>query len=97
MLNQFKSAEQRVQEGKEVPGDEDKVAILKRYTSFGKFSEQKDQLLSMWAKDKTCGWWKTYEESRGQTYKETSDGVSGFGSRPNHVSFSFVHESHSQR
>lgn len=90
MVNQLKSAQARVDSGKVLPGDEEKVAIYTRYRALGKFDDEKELLLNMWSKDKSCGWWKTYEESRGSNYKESTDGLSGYGSRYIHNLFMFA-------
>lgn len=80
-LNQLKGAKGRMDAGKPQEGDDLKVAVLAKYQSLTKFSEEKKQLLELWSKDKSLQWWRTYEESKGSCYKETSDGMEGYGSR----------------
>jgi hypothetical protein len=81
MVNQMKNAKKRLENGTEQEGDEERVQIYDRYMALGRFDQEKELLLEQWAKDKSCGWWKTYEESRGQTFKQADDGLDGWGSR----------------
>ena len=82
MIDQLKEADKRMLEGRAQPADEHKVAMLHKYRSLSRFDAEKDKLLSMWAKDKSCERWKTYDNTMGTKYTETAEGVSGFGSRP---------------
>ena len=81
MVNQLRTAKKRVQDGSDQEGDQEKVQLYERYMSLGRFDEEKNSLLEQWAKDKQCGWWKTYEESRGQSFKKADEGLEGWGSR----------------
>jgi hypothetical protein len=81
MIGQLKNAKARIENGKPADGDEEKVQMLEKYQSLGRFSEEKKDILARWTADKTCSWWRTYEESKGEKYKEDSEGMEGWGSR----------------
>ncbi len=81
MVNQLKIAKKRLANGTEQEGDEEKVQLYDRYLALGRFDQEKELLLEQWSKDKSCGWWKTYEESRGQSFKQADEGLDGWGSR----------------
>ena len=81
LLNQLKGAKTRVDSGSESEADATKAHILEKWQSLAKFDEEKKTILELWNKDKSCSWWKQYEETKGSIYKETKQGLSGFGSR----------------
>ena len=81
MIGQLKNAKARIEQGKPRDGDDEKVEMLEKYQSLGRFSDEKKDILAKWAADKTCAWWRSYEESKGEKYKEDSEGMEGYGSR----------------
>ena len=81
LLNNLKSAKKRIEEGRPQPGDENKVELLQKYQSLDRYSSTKKDLLERWNKDRSVGWWRSYEDSTGSEYKEVEEGVKGYGSR----------------
>ena len=81
MVNQLKLAKKRIEDGTEHEGDEERVQLYDRYVSLHRLDKEKETLLEMWEKDKSLFWWRTYEESRRQSFKTTDDGLQGWGSR----------------
>ena len=80
-LNQLKQAKKRIEEAKPLPGDEEKNQLLEKYSKLNRYDSEKSKLLELWSKDKSLGWWKSYEEVGGSMYKEKAEGISGWGSR----------------
>lgn len=80
-LNQLKQAKKRIEDDKALPGDQERNSLLEKYSKLSRYDSEKAKLLSLWSKDKTLGWWKTYEEVGGSTYSEKAEGISGWGSR----------------
>ena len=81
LLNNLKSAKKRIEDGRPQPGDESKLELLHKYQSLDRYSSEKKDLLERWNKDRSVGWWRTYEDSKGSEYKETEEGMKGYGSR----------------
>ena len=81
MLNQLKASKSRIMAGRPAEGDEEKAAALDRYQSLSRFSSEKRQMLELWSKDKSCGWYRTYEEHKGSKYQEATKGLVGYGSK----------------
>ena len=81
MLNTLKRAKQRVEEGRAIEGDEDRVACLTKYQALGRYDEQKQLLLANWEGDKGLQWWKSFEEKQGWCMKRDETALEGHGSR----------------
>ena len=80
-LNQLKQAKKRIEDAKPLPGDEEKNSLLEKYSKLSRYDSEKTKLLELWSKDKSLGWWKSYEDFGGSTYREKAEGISGYGSR----------------
>ena len=61
--------------------DPDKQGVLASYRALPRFSEQKKELLSMWAKDKSCKWHSSWKKTVLSDEKETVSQRLGFGTR----------------
>jgi hypothetical protein len=53
-------------------------ALLDLYEGLARFDEEKQALLELWAKDKSCTWIHTYIKSRTVSKSKTSEGASGY-------------------
>ena len=80
-LNTLKQARKRIEDAKPLPGDDEKDSLLEKYSRLSRYDSEKTKLLELWSRDKSLGWWKSYEEVGGSMYKERAEGISGYGSR----------------
>ena len=61
--------------------DPNKQGVLATYRALPRFSEQKKELLSLWAKDKSCKWHSSWKKTVLSEEKETVSQRLGFGTR----------------
>ena len=61
--------------------DPNKQGVLATYKALPRFSDQKKELLSLWAKDKSCKWHSSWKKTVLSEEKETVSQRLGFGTR----------------
>ena len=61
--------------------DPNKQGVLAAYKALPRFSDQKKELLSLWAKDKSCKWHSSWKKTVLSDEKETVSQRLGFGTR----------------
>ena len=72
MLTQLKNKQHK---------DEEKKALLQYYQNLDRFSVQKKELLQLWAKDRTCRWFASWNKTVCQTEETNAQGRMGYGTR----------------
>ena len=72
MLTQLKNGQHK---------DEEKKALLQYYQNLDRFSVQKKELLQLWAKDRTCKWFASWNKTVCQTEETNVQGRMGYGTR----------------
>ena len=83
MLTQLRGAKKRLaaNQSKNVSIDTAKSHLLEHYEKWSRSSDEKRALLDKWRTDKTCSWWVTYQEEKGQETTAATESYGGMVSK----------------
>ena len=82
LYNQLKAAKKRIEDGKALAGDQQRVDAMVFWSSLEKYDARKKEIVSKWKQDKNFTWWQTYVKTDSVENKKEKGKMEGHGTRP---------------